>query len=161
MLHPKGRFFILKMKTKATLLILIKKLLMKYKASIIKFIKENGFNSSRLQFRHSTLLLIILNKLNIDLNNISNSDHSTLYKLSTVYLVFALMTLFNFISIIGALTAIILKYKYDVETKFPKLKKIIRYYENTSLIYITIEIIMALFCLFVIIIACSIIIFND
>ena len=41
----------------------------------------------------------------------------------------------NFFNVVGYLIALYLVNKYDVETKFPKFKRIIRYYENSSLFF--------------------------
>ena len=54
-------------------------------------------------------------------------------------LILSLICLLNFISVVGYLTSIYLVNKYDVETKYPKFKRIIRYYEKSSLFFVVLE----------------------
>ena len=62
-------------------------------------------------------------------------------------LILSLICLLNFISFVGYLTSIYLVNKYDVETKYPKFKRIIRYYEKSSLFFVVLEGVMCVvFC---------------
>ena len=62
-------------------------------------------------------------------------------------LILSLICLLNFISVVGYLTSIYLVNKYDVETKYPKFKRIIRYYEKSSLFFVVLEGVMCVvFC---------------
>ena len=68
-------------------------------------------------------------------------------KLSFNVLILLIIVLLSFINIIGYFICIYLINKYDIETKFPKFSWIIKRYEQSSLIFVSIEIFIALFLL--------------
>ena len=69
-------------------------------------------------------------------------------------LVLAILALWCFIDIIGYLiTSYLVKYT-EVEKKYPKLSHIIKYYENTSIIFLVIEIIFVILTLIIVIAIC-------
>ena len=88
-----------------------------------------------IKLKHNFLLYIILGTLNIDVS--SQVEHQMNFALGIFLL--SLVCLLNFINVVGYLSSIYLLSKYDIETKFPKLKKIIQYFENSSLFFIVIE----------------------
>jgi len=53
-----------------------------------------------------------------------------------------------FVNVVGYLTTIYLLGKYNVEEKFPRFKRIIKYYQRSTLLFIFIE---GILCTFVII----------
>ena len=65
-------------------------------------------------------------------------------KLSFNVLILLIIVLLSFINIIGYFLSIYLINKYDIETKFPKFSWIIRKYEQSNLIFVSIEIFIAL-----------------
>lgn len=67
-------------------------------------------------------------------------------------LILSLIVLFCLINITGYFISIYLINKYDVEKKFPKYSKLIRYYENSQIFYVIIEIFVCFFFLIIIII---------
>ena len=95
-----------------------------------------NFNSN---IKQSFLFGFLLNKLNIDLNNLPVSNENSHFNFALGIFILSLICLLCFMNVVGYLTSIILIRKYDIETKFPKLKTIIRYFENGSLIFIIIE----------------------
>lgn len=114
------------------------------KKIIIKPMKNNH--------RHSFSLIFILNLLNISIPE--NAEPVINYAFG----VFSLSILIFFSILNAFLTLISLYYlsKYDVTDKFksyPKLIKVIKYYEKSSLFYIFIEIIMALIFTLIIILS--------
>ena len=66
--------------------------------------------------------------------------------------ILSLIILFCFINIIGYFTSIYLINKYNVEMKYPKLSKYIRYFEKSQVYLVVIEIIICFLCLMVILI---------
>jgi hypothetical protein len=104
--------------------------------NLLLYYKNINFNSN---IKQSFLFGLILNKLNIDLNNLPISDENSHFNFALGIFILSLICLLCFMNVVGYLTSIILIRKYDIETKFPKLKTIIRYFENGSLIFIIIE----------------------
>jgi hypothetical protein len=49
------------------------------------------------------------------------------------------IVLICFINVFGYIASIYLRSKYDLDTKFPKLKRIIKYYEKSTLFFIILE----------------------
>jgi len=48
----------------------------------------------------------------------------------------SLIVLISFINVFGYIFSLYLISKYDIETKFPKLKRIIKYYEKSIQLFI-------------------------
>lgn len=127
------------MENKSRLLSIIKNI---SKYFFIKFLNiknliKNFFSSYAI--KHSFLFGLILNKLDINLNDLYSSNDNSDYKFFLVIFWLSLVSLLCFINIVGYLTSIILINKYDIETKFPKLKSIIRYFKKSSLLFCTLE----------------------
>ena len=76
----------------------------------------------------------------------------------------SLIVLISFINIMGFLLSLYLISKYDIENKFPKFKKIIKYYENSNKIFIIFEVILSIVILLIMIIInlflCGMIVIN-
>jgi hypothetical protein len=66
-------------------------------------------------------------------------------------LILSLIILFCFINITGYFISIYLITKYNVEEKYPKYCKLIRYFEKSRILFVIIEILLCLFCLIIII----------
>ena len=66
--------------------------------------------------------------------------------------ILSLITLVCLINIIGYFISIYLINKYDVEKRYPKYIKIIRYFEKSQILFVIIEIIICLSCLMAIVI---------
>ena len=100
--------------------------------------------------QYSFLLPFILNNLDIkilppssDSENIFNDIHN----LAVSFFILSLLVLFPFSNVVANLTVIILRYKYDLDSKFPKFKWIFKYFEKYSYIWIIIEVILCLIIL--------------
>ena len=65
--------------------------------------------------------------------------------------ILSLITLVCLINIIGYFISIYLINKYDVENRYPKYIKIIRYFEKSQILFVIIEIIIC-FCFIIVII---------
>ena len=99
-------------------------------------------------YKYSFLFALILKSLDIQLS----PDASQLVNLAFGTFILSLICLLNFFNVVGYLIALYLVNKYDVETKFPKFKKVILYYENSSLFFVFLEgLICVLFLLCIII----------
>ena len=94
-------------------------------------------------YKTSWLLPFLLSNLGIEENINSNSD------ISYGVFLLSLIALICFINILGLMSVNILIQKKNYETKYPKLKKIINYYKNTSLVYVIIEALLCFICLFI------------
>ena len=66
-------------------------------------------------------------------------------------LILSLIILFCFVNIIGYFISIYLINKYNVEERYPKYSKIIRYFEKSRIFFVTIEIFICFFCIFMVI----------
>jgi len=84
--------------------------------------------------KSSSLLLLVLSYLDI---NVSENS-SDMFNLLSSLLTLELLVLLGFINIIFYLISYILYLKYDIETKFssPKIKKVIRFYVKSSIYFI-------------------------
>jgi hypothetical protein len=81
-------------------------------------------------------------------------DAGPLITFSFNILILSLIILVCFINLIGYFISIYLINKYDVEKKFPKYFKLIRYYEGSTLFFIVVEILICLLSLLAIILLC-------
>ena len=115
---------------------------------ICKYIINTRLQSINL--KHSFLFGFLLDSLNINLPD-EDSHH-----LKFVYgiLLVSLVCIFNFVNVVGYLTSIYLLSKYDVESKFPRLKSIIKYYEKSSLFFVVLEGVTCFILLLSIVIFC-------
>jgi len=103
-------------------------------------------------YRHSFSFLFILNLLNISVPE--NAEPIVNYSFGVFSL--SLLVFFSILNAFLSLFSLYFLNKYDVNDKlknYPKLIKIIKYYEKSSLFYIFIEIIMALSFTLIIIIS--------
>ena len=105
------------------------------------------------RYKYSSLLLLILNYLNIDIP----SDSEPFLTLCFGVLTLSLVCLLSLINLIFYLMSIILIKSYDIKIKFknyPFLIKMIKYYINSTIILVFIEGIICIICLLIIIITC-------
>ena len=100
------------------------------------------------KIKKAFLFTFILDSLNIDIPD----DASHTVKFAFGVFLLSLVCLLNFINVVGYLTSIYLVNKYNIEEKFPKLKKVIKYYEKSSLFFVVLEGITCAFFLLCIII---------
>jgi archaellum biogenesis protein FlaJ (TadC family) len=101
-------------------------------------------------YRHSFSFLFILNFLNISVPE--NAEPVINYSFGVFVL--SLLVFFNILNAFLSLFSLYMINKYNVDENlknYPWLKKIVRYYENSSLVFISIEIGMALIFTLVII----------
>ena len=115
---------------------------------IIKFINTIKYNFKFSGLKQSFLFTFILDSLNINIPE----DASQMVQYSFSIFLLSLICLLNFINVVGYLTAIYLINKYDIENKFPKFKRIIRYYEKSSIFFVVLEGVTCVIFLLVIII---------
>ena len=107
-------------------------------------IKMNKLNN----IKYSFVFTPILNNLNLNIPANSESHVNLAFGI----FILSLICLLNFINVVSYLTSLYLINKYDVETKFPKLKKIIKYFERSSLFFFLLEGVTCLFFLLCIVI---------
>ena len=88
-----------------------------------------------ISIKQSFVFTFILDSLNINIPD----DASQHVQFAFGIFILSLICLLNFINVVGYLISIYLLSKYDVDTKYPKLKKVIKYYENSSLFFVIIE----------------------
>ena len=92
-------------------------------------------------YRYSFALPFILS--NISLSENANS----VTRISFAVFILSIIALLCFINIILYTTTYVIITKGDYENKYPKLKRLINYYKNTSLIFISIEVFFCFICL--------------
>lgn len=93
--------------------------------------------------RHSFSFLFILNLLNISVPE--NAEPVINYSFGVFIL--SLLVFFNILNAFLSLSSLYIINKYNVDERlknYPWLKKIVKYYESSSLVFISIEIGMAL-----------------
>ena len=83
----------------------------------------------KIDIKKSFLFMFILESLNINIPD--DASHHVQFAFGIFIL--SLICLINFINVVGYLTSRYLVTKYKVETKYPKLIKVIRYYERSSI----------------------------
>ena len=89
----------------------------------------------KIDIKKSFLFMFILESLNINIPD--DASHHVQFAFGIFIL--SLICLINFINVVGYLTSIYLVTKYEVETKYHKLIKVIRYYERSSIFFVVIE----------------------
>src|SRR2546429_7916713 len=104
----------------------------------IKFFYHRDMTKFKSCIKQSFIFGIILDKLNINDNVLQSSGDNYHYNFALGIFILSLICLLNFINVVGYLSSIYLINKYDIDTKYPKLKKIIKFYENSSLIFVII-----------------------
>jgi hypothetical protein len=97
-------------------------------------------------YKASWILPFLLSNLGIEESGGSNLD------ISYGVFLLSLIALICFINVLGFMSAHIFIQKKDYETKYPKIKKIINYYKNSSLLYAILEALLCFTCLFILII---------
>ena len=80
--------------------------------------------------------------------NITESS-SPIYLLACCIFVLNIVGLFCFINVTGYFISIYLINKYNVEERYPKYQKLIRYFEKSRILFVITEIILCLFCLII------------
>ena len=102
----------------------------------------------KMNFKYCYIIPFIYKNLGSNLPK----DAEPLITFSFNMLILSLIILFCFINVTGYFISIYLLNKYNVEEKYPKYKKIIRYFERSRIFFVIIEIILCLFCLIILII---------
>ena len=87
------------------------------------------------------------------LSNISLSENAnSVTRISFAVFILSIIALLCFINIVLYMTTYIIITKGDYENKYPKIKKLINFYKNTSLIYIFIEVLFCFISLLILVI---------
>ena len=94
------------------------------------------------------VLPFILNKL--DINIPVGSEAITKYAFGV--LVLSLVALLSFINVLGYFLTLYLVQRYDIVSKYPKIKFIVNFFEKSSIIVILMETILCIVCLLFLII---------
>ena len=117
----------------------------------------NNMFFKNLRVRQAFLFPFILESLNLPGSAPQAGSYGNLSpnkKFALGICLLSLVCLFSFINVVGYLSFIILINKYDIESKFPRLKIIIKYYKKTSLFFVVLEGLMCLIFLLLIVIFC-------
>jgi len=86
----------------------------------------------------SLTLPFILSLVNLDISNTAPQ----LLQLSKWVFILTLVCLLSLLNVFFYVISYVLKAKYNLQNKFPRLKKIIIYYKNSNLIFMVIEAIL-------------------
>lgn len=97
-------------------------------------------------FSQSFAFPVILSMIDI------NVEHSSMTRLSFSIFVLSLISLLCFINVIVYMMGYVLIQKKDYENKYPKFSGIIKYYKNSSIIYVIIEGVICISCLLVLVV---------
>lgn len=125
----------------------LKKLKMKVKDLInkIRVIINNKINTS--EYKNSFTFAILLSYLDLNIPE----DAKPISHFSVGILILSLLLLFSFTNVIGYLCSILLLKHYKIGDKYPKLRKILTYFEKTTIFWIIIDGITGYIVLFMII----------
>nr|AYE93277.1 hypothetical protein C0988_000033 [Termitomyces sp.] len=118
-----------------------------------KVTNKNNNNNNKNKYSSSFGFVFILNLLDISIPDNAES----IVNFSFGVLMLSLVTISCFLIYLYLWLLIRFLDKYDIENRYPRLKKIIVYFRKTSLIFILIDFILGFFCLIVIIIGCLVI----
>nr|YP_009739416.1 hypothetical protein [Tricholoma flavovirens]QIC20260.1 hypothetical protein [Tricholoma flavovirens] len=99
------------------------------------------------EYKNSFSFAILLSYLNINVGN----DAPIIAHYSSSILILSLIVLYSFTNIICYLSSIILLKFYKIGDKYPKLSRILSYFEKTTVIMIIIEVIIGYIVLLMII----------
>ena len=113
---------------------------------IINKIQDTTLNYNP-QYKYSFLFPFIINSMGSNITNDSESIIRYTFSMFTL----SLIVLISFINIIGYILSLYLLSKYDIENKYPKYIKIIKYFEKSNKIFILFEIILCILILLFII----------
>lgn len=100
-------------------------------------------NNRNNNYSYSYILSMILTKFDI---HVENSD-SRITQLSYGVFLFSLIGLVCFINILGYFIVYAFLKKGDFAKKYPRYTWLMNYYKGTTLIFLTIKILLVLFCL--------------
>jgi hypothetical protein len=125
--------------------------------SLLKFFFRKFILSKNVQgLRHCYLYPFVLSILDIQSYQGNNPD--PLINYATGVFIISLVALFCFVNVVGILTTLYLISKYNTEIdkkfeSFPRIRKIIKYYEGSSIFYLTIEILFCLVCILILLLS--------
>lgn len=113
-----------------------------------KYLFRGGVRSERnITFSHSFVLPLILSKLNLP-DGASQPEIPVITSYYLAVFLLSLISLLCFIHILGYFLSMYLVERYDIEKKYPKLKRVIKYYDRSGLFFVILESIMAILTLF-------------
>jgi len=123
-------------------------IIIKIKMIIKKIMLKNQNNKENYLF--SGILPFIINIIGKDISNDADPFITFCFNIS----ILTIIALICFTNAIAYLLTIYFMKIYSLESKFPIFKKILKYYEKTSLYFIIIELIIGYIILIIIIIIC-------
>ena len=122
------------------------KFYMNLKTKIIN--STNKLENLKESYKYSYFLPFILSKVGSNISEESESIIRYAFSMFTLNLI----VLICFINVFGYILSLYLISKYEIETKFPKLKRIIKYYEKSTQFFIILEVLIGFIFLIVTII---------
>lgn len=103
--------------------------------------------------KYSFLFNLILDKLNINLDNLPSSDENLHYSFVLGIFILSLVCLLSYINVLGySIATILIKRDNIFQEKYPKIYKILNYFLKSSLIFFLFEAILCLLILIFIVI---------
>ena len=103
--------------------------------------------------KYSFLFNLILDKLNINLDNLPSSDENLHYSFVLGIFILSLICLLSYINVLGySIATILIKRDNIFQEKYPKIYKILNYFLKSSLIFFLFEAILCLLILIFIVI---------
>ena len=120
-----------------SIILLFNKIRLNCQTFFFSAIKHTQFTSA------SFALPFILSKIDI---NVADLD-TEISQISYGVFLISLVGLICFINVFGFMLTYIIIQRGNYENKYPKLKKIINYYKNTTLVFVVVEGLLCLTCL--------------
>ena len=115
---------------------------------ILKIIKLRNLIKNKIELSKSSLIPVILSKLDI---NLTDSSTTTTHLSYGVFML-SLIALLCFIKIMNYMLVYVIIQRGNYESKYPKLINYINYYKNFSLIIIAVLVILCIICLLILVI---------
>jgi len=116
----------------------------------VKVVKLNLLNKNNNHKLHSFAFPFIINLL----GKYEPSDGDPFMVVIFQILIISIICLLSFINVIGYFSAIYLINKYNLEIKYPRLSKFLKYFERSSFVFIIIEGFICIISLLAIIFLC-------
>jgi hypothetical protein len=103
-----------------------------------------------------SLVGFILSQLNLNVDETA----SNLTQISYGFFLLSLIALICFLNVVGFMITYILIQQGNYEQKYPKLRRFINYYKNSTLLYVSIEAFFCLICLILIVLFSFLLVYS-
>lgn len=122
--------------------------------------RELFFKRVRISHSDSFVLPLVLSNFNLS-ETVGPPEIPVITSYYLAVFLLSLISLLCFMNVLGYFLSIHLLNRYDIENKFPKLKKIIKYYEKGGLFWVIVESLMCILTLLFLTVTALILYFQN